>query len=552
MKLALKKTNSKKMAYYCIQNMFDIEILKSLRIKRIFGLCIGLLMITSLVFTQEQINPNGYNAILYPNGKVSSEGWMKNGQPEGFWRTFYPTGIIKSEGKRKNHLLDSTWIFFTETGDTLQKINYVLGKRNGYTVTYRTSQLKDPINKGSILSEELFVNDIKEGISRYYYDKGNLKEEVFFSNNKRHGSAKEYDEKGLLITLQTFNKGILTERERINRKDKDGLKQGVWRTYYENNKIKSELYYKDDVLNGPYKEYDENGLLLTVLNYSNGKVLESNDTADLDVEIRNEYDESGNLIYSGSYHDNIPIGIHRIYDETGKVKTAKLYNDFGNLIGEGIITNEGMKEGEWNDYYIDGTLKAKGNYLSNLRTGKWGFYYKNGSVEQRGSYKNGKEEGLWEWYYENESIKRQEEYYNGKEEGEYIEYDTSGNIVVSGKYFDGQKEGAWTIKAGDNSETGSYVGDLKDGKWKSFYADGKIKYEGNYIQGNPDGEHIYYYNSGKIHEQNYYVMGIRDKNWKKYDENGVLIINITYKDDKEYRINGEKIDLAADDIKLIR
>ncbi len=85
-----------------------------------------------------------------------------------------------------------------------------------------------------------------------------------------------------------------------------------------------------------------------------------------------------------------------------------------------------------------------------------------------------------------------------------------------------------------------------------FISDGKLAYEGNYIQGNPDGEHVYYYNNGKIKEIDYYVMGIAEKNWKKYDENGVLLITITYKDNREYRINGEKIEFAEDDVKLIQ
>jgi len=50
----------------------------------------------------------------------------------------------------------------------------------------------------------------------------------------------------------------------------------------------------------------------------------------------------------------------------------------------------------------------------------------------------------------------------------------------------------------------------------------------------------------------YYVMGIAEKNWKKYDENGNLLITISYKDNREYRINGQKIDFQQDDVKLIQ
>ena len=47
-------------------------------------------------------------------------------------------------------------------------------------------------------------------------------------------------------------------------------------------------------------------------------------------------------------------------------------------------------------------------------------------------------------------------------------------------------------------------------------------------------------------------MGIREKNWKKYDTEGNLVMTITYKNNEELRINGVKLKLPEADIKLIR
>ncbi len=47
-------------------------------------------------------------------------------------------------------------------------------------------------------------------------------------------------------------------------------------------------------------------------------------------------------------------------------------------------------------------------------------------------------------------------------------------------------------------------------------------------------------------------MGIREKNWKKYDKEGNLVMTITYKNNVEQRINGVKIKLPESDVKLIR
>jgi antitoxin component YwqK of YwqJK toxin-antitoxin module len=93
---------------------------------------------------------------------------------------------------------------------------------------------------------------------------------------------------------------------------------------------------------------------------------------------------------------------------------------------------------------------------------------------------------------------------------------------------------------------------LKDGQWKSYYNSGTLKFKGNFIQGNPDGQQLYYYESGKVKEEQYYRMGIRQKTWKKFNEEGVTILTVTYKDDIEISINGVKINLPESDTKLIK
>jgi antitoxin component YwqK of YwqJK toxin-antitoxin module len=500
---------------------------------------------------QDKVVHEGYNKLFYPNGKVSSEGFMRDGQPDGYWKTYFPTGVIKSEGNRKNHLLDSIWVFYNESGDTLQKVNYIMGKRNGYTLGYNVNHGQDPMNRGRIISQELYVNDKREGLSMYYFSNGLIREEVLFTGQKRHGISREYNEEGVLITIQRFNNGVLVERERINRTDAGDLKQGVWKTFYSNGRIKSESNYRDDLMEGPFKEYDENGNLQVILQYAKGILLEKVDTAEMDIEIRDQMDAEGNIIYSGSYRENIPVGIHRMFEKGGSVINAYLYNDEGIKIGEGIITLEGRREGDWQYFFSDGSVRARGKFVNNLELGTWNYFYRNGRNEQTGPFKNGKINGSWKWFYESGELKREEEYFEGKEEGVSVEYDTLGEIITSGSYFDGLKEGEWFYKAGDYSEKGKYVGDLKDGKWLAFYSDGTLKYEGNFIQGNPDGEHVFYYKNGRMKETNFYIMGLSERNLKKYDENGQLLISITYKNNREYRINGEKVDFAVSDVKLI-
>jgi antitoxin component YwqK of YwqJK toxin-antitoxin module len=495
---------------------------------------------------------DGFVQFFYPNGQVSSEGMMVNGKPEGFWRTYYVTGIKKSEGNRKNHLLDSIWIFYNNKEDTLRKISYMYGKKNGYYLEYSYDNLKAGIDTGIVISKELYVNDKKEGISYYCYNDGTLKSEVSYVNGKMQGLSRQYEKEGNIITLIYYHNGYMTDKEEINRYNEEGQKDGVWKEFYPDGKVKKEEHYKDGLLDGLYKEFNKKGNLVLALKYNSGQLETKSPEEEIDVDFRNEYDEQNRLVKSGAFRNNVPIGVHREYDITGKVIASKIYNDLGDVVSEGVIDEEGNRQGPWKDYYKSGKIRAEGNYLNNNRSGEWRFYFANGKLEQKGKYLRGRENGLWTWCHENGRVWREEEFFNGRENGILREYDEHGKRLTEGYYVNGEKEGSWYYRVGDHIEVGNYITGLRDGMWKYFYADSTLKFEGYYVQGNPDGKHKLYYPDGALKEERIYVLGLREKIWKRYDELGNVYMTITYKDNVETRINGVKLDLPERDIKLIQ
>jgi antitoxin component YwqK of YwqJK toxin-antitoxin module len=501
------------------------------------------------VFGQTENNlKDGYQIFKYPNGTTSSEGFFKNGKPDGFWKSYYVTGIKKSEGKYTTFQLDSIWVFFDQAGDTIEKISYLFGKRNGYSYKYK----KEPIEGLYIYSKELFAGDKKEGTAYFYFPDGKVQQTLSYNDGKKEGLSKEYDKNGTVITFLEYNNDFLISRERINRIDSKGLKQGEWKEFYPNGSVKTEKNFKDDLLHGYYKEYDNRGILVLTMLYDNGSIVKSKVEDEPDIEIENRYDQNNKLIYSGPFRNKIPVGVHREYGADGKVINAHVYNDNGLLISEGIVDEGGKFNGKWKDLYPDGKTQAEGQYSDNRRSGVWSFYNSAEKLEQTGSYNNGRPDGLWKWYYENGALLREEEYFQGQRDGTYTEYSPTGEVIVQGQFVDGEKNGDWKYKSGDNNEEGKYIVGLRDGIWKSYYPDGKIRFKGNYIQGNPDGQHTYYYENGRPKEEQFYRMGIRQKTWKKYDEQGIPVLSITYKDDVETSINGVKINLPERDVKLIK
>lgn len=516
--------------------------------KRISSFLIFLFLLDVIVAQVNEDIRDGYHILRYPNGTISSEGMLRDGKPDGFWKSYYVTGIKKSEGKRSNFLLDSIWIFYDQAGDTTEKINYLLGKKNGWYFKYR----KDPSAGVYVWSKELFAGDKKEGVAYNYFPDGKIQQTIIYNGGRKEGLSKEFDKEGNIITLLEYNNDFLVSRQRINRIDSKGFKQGEWKEFYPNGNIKLEMSFRDDLMHGYYKEYDNRGRLVLTMLYENGAIVRSNVEDAPDIEIVNRYDPEGKLIYSGPYRNKVAVGVHRDYGKDGKISNAYIYNDNGLLLSEGIVDEAGNRNGKWKDLYPDGSTRAEGQFTDNRRTGAWKFFNPAGRVEQTGSFNAGRPDGLWKWYYENGQILREEEYFQGRRDGACSEYSETGELISQGQYIDGEKNGDWQYKYGDYTEDGKYITGLKDGVWKGYYADGKIKFRGSFVQGNPDGEHKYYYESGKVREEQHFKMGIRQKTWRKFDEEGNNLLVIVYKDDVETAINGVRIKLPESDIRLIK
>ena len=106
-----------------------------MKIKLKFSLLFVLIIVVISSFSQKT-NPDGLNVFYHANGKISSEGYMINGQPEGLWKSYNEEGILVSSGNRKNNLLDSLWSFYLPNGELYMTLNYVEGKKEGIKTTY--------------------------------------------------------------------------------------------------------------------------------------------------------------------------------------------------------------------------------------------------------------------------------------------------------------------------------------------------------------------------------------------------------------------------------
>jgi uncharacterized protein len=515
------------------------------------------LIFPAVSFNQVAVK-NGYQKFYYENGKVSSEGTMRDGKPDAYWKNYYENGNLKIEGNRKNFQLDSIWKFYDAKGRITRSVNYTEGKKNGSQQLYDTN--------GRITTHETFVNDVLEGISKKFHSNGKIKSTIPFLKGKKDGVAYEFDVDSNIINITTYKNGITLNSERINRRDELGRKQGVWKELYENGDVKSEMNYLNDSLDGFKKEYDKKGNLTQIKKYDFGKpLLKAPETRQVEW-FRSVYPD-GTLKYEGVYDEGVAIGTHYHYIPKRICDSVEYYNDSiggfykkfvcsnysvpdsaieyfnGVVVAKGAVDSVRNKKGPWIEYHYTGEFKGKGIYVEDKRTGEWEFFYASGKLEQKGRYdKRGRAQGVWKWYYESGKLMREENYVNGRREGIMTDYTEDGKIITKGNWIDNKKEGYWTYENAEYYEMGNYTSDEPDSLWKGFYKPEKTKFfTGKFNQGTPEGLHTFYYRNGKKMVEGSYFGGLKEGDWKFYDEMGFNYLTIYYKDDIEIKWQGEKI-----------
>ena len=378
------------------------------------------LLVLSTMGQDENTIKDGFTQFLYGNGQVSSEGMIRNGQPDGMWKTFHVNGNIKSLGLRNNFELDSIWNFYDSGGNIIETISYLRGNKSGYHFVYQKLMGSDSIIY-KLKSKELFLENSLEGTGYYYDEEGKIKQLVRYKGGKRQGLIRNFNTDSVIQSIYKYHNDFMIDREFINQTDTRDLKQGLWREYFNNDNIKIEKNYKDNLLNGYYREYDSKGRVLISKFYNNGIEIEKDPEKEIKIEIQNSFDDDGNIISSGGFIEGVPVGVHREYSDDKKIVNTKEFSESGNVVSQGIMNDKGLKNEYWKFYFPNGNVRSEGNFATNLRTGQWKFFYPDGKLEQSGNYRDGKTDGPWTWYYHDGNTLREENYYRGREDGISVE-----------------------------------------------------------------------------------------------------------------------------------
>ncbi|MGI9533222.1 toxin-antitoxin system YwqK family antitoxin [Lutimonas sp.] len=206
--------------------------------------------------------------------------------------------------------------------------------------------------------------------------------------------------RSVLFLICFLNLGFLQAQDGINQTDANGERHGVWRKYYNNDRIR-------------YAGKFEHGKEIGVFKY-----------------------------YSASNSDN-PI-IVKEFKENSDLADVSFYTPSGSLESKGLMRGK-EREGKWLYYHADGkSVMSEENYLNGKLDGAYKTYYPSGELTEITTYKNGVLHGNYKKYSIKGFLYQDFNYQKGKLNGMAIYYSRkTGDLIKKGPFKDDLRVGTW-------------------------------------------------------------------------------------------------------------
>jgi antitoxin component YwqK of YwqJK toxin-antitoxin module len=187
----------------------------------------------------------GYWQKQYPNGKLMYKGYFKNGKPLGEMHRYYETGELKAIMTFHEESERVYTRFFYDDGEPAAEGYYLNSKKDSVWTYYS-------YYSGAVTSTEEYVNGIKHGIEKKYYNNGQVSEDIEWSQNMKHGAWNQYFDDGVVKLKTSYSFNNLNGSYQfywpngniyILGNFVDNKQHGTWSFFTDDGKKKSEIVY---------------------------------------------------------------------------------------------------------------------------------------------------------------------------------------------------------------------------------------------------------------------------------------------------------------------
>ena len=503
----------------------------------------------SLVENYKEDILNGISTSYYVNGGKQCEVNFENGERKGKLVCLYPNGTKKSESNYIKGKLNGPYSSYNEIGDMIESYSCINDLIEGNYKEYYDGKL--------VKTEAVYANGKIQNTSKSYsssnsidrefsYENGKIRKSVNYYPNGKKSTESLYNEKEELETFSYFDEN---ENKYFEEKYKSReLKSGLQYSKKNPEPIEVSLSSKPFVM----KDYEEN--ILASGNFERGKKT---------GEWNHKY-ASGTNRLKEFYSLGKPNGLSQDYDRNGLISSIKNYtNDTLNGLYEvyenGVINRtfsykKGKQNGPYKTFYPDGSL----NFEAYLVDGATNFdklgYWQNGTISNKDKYiddvltfsescnTKGEKENSFDYkdktgkfteISNNGTITKVYALVNGELNGKYVEKDKLNNPTLETEYINGVRYAickSYSPLGTIQRESNYYSGKL-NGTDKIYDLVGNLRLSSSNTFGDDNGNVIrYYHTKGKMIEHKQFN-GFIDGESTYFNQKGDAILIIGYQYD---------------------
>jgi antitoxin component YwqK of YwqJK toxin-antitoxin module len=264
------------------------------------------------------------------------------------------------------------------------------------------------------------------------------------------------------IIVEKFNNGnVKTKRQLTSMNDTTNF---IYLEYYENGKLMQSGPMKDSIIYGQWKFFYDNGKLKEQGTFI---IDDSLNTGEWTYRyIMPLKDEKGNIIHEP---DSLWSRAYRAEREKKNLHICK--------------------EGDWESYHENGTIKSKGKYEKGWLSSKWTEYSTSGQLILESYYEKSRPIHKWNYWYPNGQLMKIIQYTDSSKL--LLEaYDKKGNVkIIKGNGIFYESHPSDTSK----SILATYKNGILNGQYVQYFDNRKIEEKGQFKNGKTDGKWIYYY-----------------------------------------------------------
>lgn len=195
------------------------------------------------------------------------------------------------------------------------------------------------------------------------------------------------------------------------------------------------------------------------------------------------------------------------------------------------IDDRGNKQGQWKAYDENGDLKFEGRFIDNNPVGTFTYYYPDGKVKAISEmYERGRRSRT-KVFHNNGRLMGEGNFLDKVKDSTWNYYSDFDGVHLSMEFYRKGKLDSTVLNfypKGGVAEEIPYTNGIKNGVWKQYYTDGKLKLKATYIEDKLQGLMLVYYQNGLPEVSGMYKNNLKNGLWMYFNDEGAVIKKETY------------------------